>query len=151
MHAGHVVAVQRLSDGAPQVPGRIWDGKDAVLAALAAVTKSCGSALSVSDGARVVAALTEAVGRKKSDFRQAALAALETVLTALSGQDHYAAAAPPLLATIKQHRELAASEAVTVRFSWCICLTRAALGTRSCCRSRGGHDCSGPNEAVLPD
>lgn len=42
---------------------------------------------------------------------QAALAALETVLSALSGQDHYATAAPPLLAAIRQHRDLGASEA----------------------------------------
>ena len=54
-----------------QVPGRIWDGKESVLAALAAVTKACSSAISPADGARVVAALTEAAGRKKSDFRQA--------------------------------------------------------------------------------
>ena len=177
-----------------QVPGRIWDGKDTVLAALAAVTKACTSALSTSDGARVVAALTEAAGRKKADFRQAsgwdwawdtfassrvvasfemhlpagwcnlgehgsvvpaqsncselraavgcsgraslrlldatcqqhyqphlcrqaALAALETALTALSGQDHYAAATAPLLASIRQHRELAVAEATAVRTS----------------------------------
>ena len=41
-----------------------------MLAAAAAVTKACGSALSLTDGSRVVAALVEAAGRKKLDFRQ---------------------------------------------------------------------------------
>ena len=59
-----------------QVPGRVWDGKESVLAALAAVTKACSSALNSADGARVVAALIEAAGRKKSDFRQARFGAL---------------------------------------------------------------------------
>ena len=54
-----------------QVPGRIWDGKESVLAALAAVTKTCSSAVGPADGARVVAALTDAADRKKLDFRQA--------------------------------------------------------------------------------
>ena len=43
--------------------------------------------------------------------RQAALTALETVLAALSEQDHFAAAAPPLLAALGRHRELGAAEA----------------------------------------
>jgi len=46
-----------------------------VLTAVAAVTKACSSALSPADGARVVAALVEAAGRKKSDFRQVCLSA----------------------------------------------------------------------------
>jgi hypothetical protein len=69
-----------------QVTGRIWDGKDTVLAALATVTKSCDSALTVGDGARVVAALTEAAGRKKGDFRQGHFTLCVIELTQLKHQ-----------------------------------------------------------------
>ena len=62
--------MRQLVDRSAQVPGRIWEGKESVLTAVAAVTKACGSALSAEDGGRVVAALVEAADRKKSEFRQ---------------------------------------------------------------------------------
>lgn len=44
------------------MPGRLWDGKEAVLNALAALCKSCHAALGSDGGSRVVSALLEATG-----------------------------------------------------------------------------------------
>jgi len=62
-----------------ELPGRLWDGKEALLDALAAL-----------------AALTAAAERRKMAYVAAALRALETALAGLPG-DHFGAVAPLLL------------------------------------------------------
>lgn len=75
-----------------ELPGRLWEGKASVLKALAALCKACPSAFSSVDqssgasdtaGLTVVQALYGAAGRQNAAYRQAALVALEIVLTAL--------------------------------------------------------------------
>ncbi|GLI60137.1 hypothetical protein VaNZ11_002209, partial [Volvox africanus] len=85
--------------------GRLWDGKEAVLRALAALVAAGPRVLEPTPGhIAVVDALMAAVGRKKMAYRKAALAALEVVLRALPGC-HYERVAPPLLAAVARHCE----------------------------------------------
>lgn len=61
--------------------GRLWDGKEAVLAALGALCGSNAAALDPEPGrGAVVGALLAAAGRKKTSFRTAGLKALTTAL-----------------------------------------------------------------------
>lgn len=46
-------------------------------------------------------------GRKKSEFRQAALKALEITLRAFKDQDHFGAVGPRLIAALQQQEEAA--------------------------------------------
>lgn len=48
------------------MPGRLWDGKEAVLAALASLAKGCPKSLGSDGGGRIVAALLEATGKEMS-------------------------------------------------------------------------------------
>lgn len=63
-----------------ELPGRLWDGKEAVLAALGAVVAAAGDGLTAADseaGGRVVAAMLEAAAKKKSVYRKEALVQLK--------------------------------------------------------------------------
>lgn len=104
-----------------ELPGRLWDGKEAVLVAVGALATACPSQiLGISSGnpaadstdptappgslgSRVVAALVEAGGKVKSGYRLAALEQLERVLKASAkggsgdGRDFFALASPLLL------------------------------------------------------
>jgi proteasome component ECM29 len=69
-----------------ELPGRLWDGKEAVLEAIGAICKACWETISGAEGAeagvtpeQVVAAVVAAAGRKKASFKEAALACLEKV------------------------------------------------------------------------
>eukprot|EP00873_Tetraselmis_striata_P043261 jgi/Tetstr1/463525/TSEL_008404.t1 len=77
-----------------ELPGRLWDGKQALLEALAALAKGCPQEM---DQGQVVAALLAAAERKKVAYHTAALAALEVALRAFGDADHFAAVSPPLL------------------------------------------------------
>lgn len=93
--------------------GRIWEGKEAVLSALGSLAAACPSALQPDQRRRLVAALLDAAGKKKSAYRKEALAQLEGALLALGGGtaaaggasggggadegDYWAAASPLLL------------------------------------------------------
>jgi len=82
-----------------ELPGRLWDGKEALLDALAALAAAAPAALAPPAGpgeAAVVAALTAAAERRKMAYVAAALRALETALAGLPG-DHFGAVAPLLL------------------------------------------------------
>ena len=88
-----------------ELPGRLWDGKETLLEALAALATAAPAALAPPDGpgeAAVVDALLAAAARRKAAYRAAALAALEVALGGLPG-DHYAAAAPLLLDAVAKH------------------------------------------------
>ena len=95
--------------------GRLWDGKEALLAALGALCCACSGALAADPGVpQLVAALLAAAGRRKTVYRAAALRALKQLLDALgdaaakgapvTGADAaYAEVAPPLLAAVEAH------------------------------------------------
>ena len=116
-----------------EVPGRVWEGKEAVLEAVAVVgAAACSGSsgkgphaagLSPEQCGRAVSALLDAAGKKKAEYRKAALQQLEVLLTALgggsggggsgsggggsgsgggggNGVDHYASVAPLLLELI---------------------------------------------------
>jgi len=96
--------------------GRLWDGKESLLAALGALCSACCAGLGSDPGtARVADALLGAAGRRKGSYRAAALKALDQLLTALAdkaaaaGQPLpgtgglYAAVSAPLLEAVAQH------------------------------------------------
>jgi proteasome component ECM29 len=63
-----------------ELPGRLWEGKEAVVGAVGALAAACPAALRAADAgapAAVVAALLEAGGKKKAAYRRAALEQLE--------------------------------------------------------------------------
>ncbi|EFJ47953.1 hypothetical protein VOLCADRAFT_91469 [Volvox carteri f. nagariensis] len=85
--------------------GRLWEGKEAVLAALAALVAADPRVMEAAPGyAAVVDAMMAALARKKTSYRTAALAALEVVLRSLPGSQ-YDRVAPPLLAAVARHCE----------------------------------------------
>lgn len=67
-----------------EVPGRIWEGKEAVLAAAGALASACAASLALPQRRRLVAALLDAAGKKKAAFRKEALVHLEKVLLAFA-------------------------------------------------------------------
>lgn len=91
-----------------ETPGRIWDGKEAVLAALGSLAAACPASLNPEQRRRLVAALLDAASKKKSAYRKEALVQLEAALLAFGGGsdssgsggeegDFWAAASPLLL------------------------------------------------------
>ncbi|KAL3147888.1 hypothetical protein ABBQ32_002606 [Trebouxia sp. C0010 RCD-2024] len=97
-----------------ELPGRLWEGKEGMLAALAALCKAAPQAVMSSSqpsssSEAVVEALMTALARKKQAYRQAALEALQVVLEAFSQEDHFEAVAGPLLGTPLQHTQAASS------------------------------------------
>ncbi|CAI5476237.1 unnamed protein product [Closterium sp. Yama58-4] len=101
----HTVLLQFLSALLPHLPGRLWEGKEQLLPAIAAICTACPSALLLlslqpsaatqgapapaaeagkSAAADVVAAVLAACGRNKAAFRLAALQSLHKILQAFS-------------------------------------------------------------------
>jgi proteasome component ECM29 len=81
-----------------ELPGRLWEGKEAVLEAIGNLCEGCSKAISphANKGSTaglgpdsVIAAVSAASSRKKSSFRNAAFACLEQVLKAFKDQDVY--------------------------------------------------------------
>lgn len=73
-----------------ELPGRIWEGKESILEAIAAICKAAPAQIAASGASQtsseaVLAALTGAIKRPKRSFRLAALSALEPVLESLEG------------------------------------------------------------------
>lgn len=75
----------RLSLVLQEVPGRIWDGKEAVLAAVGAVAAACTASLAPPQRQRLISALLDAAGKKKAAFRKEGLVQLEKALLAFAG------------------------------------------------------------------
>ena len=67
-----------------ELPGRVWEGKESLLPAVADVVEKCPVAALTFGGGEVVAALVAEATRKKSSYREAALRALDRSLAALA-------------------------------------------------------------------
>jgi hypothetical protein len=92
-----------------ELPGRLWNGKEAVLEALAALSKATPAETGTTP---VVESLVAATARKNTAFRKSALAALDAAVAALPG-DHFPAAGPLLLDALEQHGAAPASTSGT--------------------------------------
>ncbi|KXZ47233.1 hypothetical protein GPECTOR_37g239 [Gonium pectorale] len=131
--------------------GRLWDGKESLLAALAALAAADPRVIAEEPGhGAVVEALMGAVGRKKTSYRAAGLSALEKALRALPG-DHYARVAPPLLASVQQLR-LAALAALGAIVAAVGPTAAAAVGAPGQAEAPGGAGWSEEDRrVVLPE
>ena len=70
-----------------ELPGRVWEGKEAVPEAVADVVEACpeqAATMSGGGGGRIIAALVVEAGRKKAEYRKASLEALDRALAALA-------------------------------------------------------------------
>ncbi|KAL4530388.1 hypothetical protein Ndes2437B_g03884 [Nannochloris sp. 'desiccata'] len=89
-----------------ELPGRLWEGKEAVLVALGAVVKACHVALKSNDSGiptKVVSVLLEAAGKKKAAYRKEALIQLKEVLAIWGADENFIPiVSPPLLALSSQ-------------------------------------------------
>lgn len=73
-----------------QLPGRVWGGKEVLVAAVGTLAQRCGSAFggtAALDGAHVVAALAAVVERPSGTLVAAAATALVAAISGLAGQD----------------------------------------------------------------
>ena len=62
-----------------ELPGRVWEGKESLLPAVADVVEKCPAAALTFGGGEVVAALVAEAREEKSSYREAALRALGQV------------------------------------------------------------------------
>ncbi|KAL9260866.1 Proteasome adapter and scaffold protein ECM29-like protein [Drosera capensis] len=75
-----------------EIPGRLWEGKDSLLFALASVCSASHEAISSNDPstpAAVLSVVTAACAKKDKKFREAALSALEKVIQAFSRPEFF--------------------------------------------------------------
>ncbi|KAH7837827.1 hypothetical protein Vadar_018494 [Vaccinium darrowii] len=82
-----------------ELPGRLWEGKDALLGALAALCTSCHEAISSSDPATPNAILSltvSACSKKVKKYREAAFCCLEQVIKAFKNPDFFSMVFPLL-------------------------------------------------------
>ncbi|KAG2674643.1 hypothetical protein I3760_13G146600 [Carya illinoinensis] len=84
MSSYHQVLLQSLMK---EVPGRLWEGKDAVLYALGSLSASCHKAISAGDPASpnaILSLVSSACTKKAKKYREAAFSCLEQVIKAFS-------------------------------------------------------------------
>lgn len=82
-----------------ELPGHLWEGKDALLGALAALCTSCHEAISSSDPATPNAILSltvSACSKKVKKYREAAFCCLEQVIKAFKNPDFFSMVFPLL-------------------------------------------------------
>lgn len=99
---GEVVSSQHhvlLSSLLKEIPGRIWEGKDAVLSALSALCMSCHKSISAADPDipdAILSLILSACSKKTKKYREAAFSCLEQVLKAFNNPDFFNKAFPQL-------------------------------------------------------
>lgn len=127
-----------------ELPGRLWDGKEAVLHAIGGICKACSEAI-ISGGGKeitpekIVAAVVAAAGRKKGSFREAAFECLEKVRGSYSCFLAPFICIRPALSTRQSDlwltvRECASSLCCPLARVFCVC--RVRLRFRFCRASR---------------
>ncbi|CAK9147573.1 unnamed protein product [Ilex paraguariensis] len=75
-----------------EVPGRLWEGKEALLDALSALCMSCHEAITIADPEKpnaVLSMVSSACTKKVKKYREAALCCLEQVIKAFSNPDFF--------------------------------------------------------------
>ncbi|BBH02426.1 ARM repeat superfamily protein [Prunus dulcis] len=75
-----------------EIPGRLWEGKDALLSAIAALSVSCHKAISSDDPAtmnEILSVVSSACTKKAKKYREAALSCLEQVVKAFGNQEFF--------------------------------------------------------------
>lgn len=75
-----------------EIPGRLWEGKDALLYAIAALSVSCNKAISSDDPAtmnEILSVVSSACTKKAKKYREAALSCLEQVVKAFGNQEFF--------------------------------------------------------------
>ncbi|KAL7151950.1 hypothetical protein ABFS83_04G066100 [Erythranthe nasuta] len=83
-----------------ELPGRLWEGKDAVLNALSALCTSCHEAISASnpDAPNAILSLVSSACTKKTQkYREAAFSCLEKVIKAFNNPEFFNMVFPSLL------------------------------------------------------
>ncbi|CAN6695106.1 unnamed protein product [Malus baccata var. baccata] len=73
-----------------EIPGRLWEGKDALLDAIAALSVSCHKAISSDDPStlnEILSIVSSACTKKAKKYREAALTCLEKVVRAFGNQE----------------------------------------------------------------
>ncbi|KAG1338330.1 hypothetical protein COCNU_04G006360 [Cocos nucifera] len=66
-----------------ELPGRLWEGKDVILYAIASICSSCHDAISAGDSATptaILTAITSACSKKVKSYREAAFSCLQQVI-----------------------------------------------------------------------
>ncbi|KAL9248317.1 hypothetical protein vseg_021654 [Gypsophila vaccaria] len=75
-----------------EIPGRLWEGKDALLPALASLCTACHKAISSHDSSApnaILSVITTACTKKQRKFQEAALCALEQVIKAFDSPEFF--------------------------------------------------------------
>ncbi|CAA7406117.1 unnamed protein product [Spirodela intermedia] len=83
-----------------ELPGRMWEGKDAVLLAVGSICSSCHEAISASDPGTpnvVMNAISSACTKKSKVYREAALLSLQQVIKAFDDPESFNGTFPLLL------------------------------------------------------
>lgn len=81
----HLPSLFSLVHPLQEVPGRIWEGKEAVLDAVGTLCTSCAASLVPPQRTRLVAALLDAASKKRAAYRKEGMVQLEAALLAFAG------------------------------------------------------------------
>ncbi|XP_068658632.1 uncharacterized protein [Aristolochia californica] len=83
-----------------EMPGRLWEGKEAILHAIAALCTACNKAISANDHAApntILSAICSACTKKVRTYREAAFVCLQQVIEAFDSPDFFSMVFPLLL------------------------------------------------------
>ncbi|XP_010521564.1 PREDICTED: proteasome-associated protein ECM29 homolog isoform X1 [Tarenaya hassleriana] len=82
-----------------EIPGRLWEGKDALLDALGALSTSCHKSISTADPttpSTILSVVSSACGKKVKKYRESAFCCLEKVIKAFRNPEFFDAVFPLL-------------------------------------------------------
>ncbi|KAK9169653.1 hypothetical protein Syun_001793 [Stephania yunnanensis] len=88
-----------------EVPGRLWEGKDSILFAIAALCKSCHRAISAEDPtapSAILSVISSACGKKIKAYRESAFSCLKEVIEAFRSPDFFGVVFPLLYEVLSQ-------------------------------------------------
>ncbi|KAF3327246.1 proteasome-associated protein ECM29 isoform X1 [Carex littledalei] len=94
-----------LSSLLKELPGRLWEGKDLILHAVASVCSSCHDALTEADPTtptNVLAAVSNACTKKAKSYREAAFSCLQQVISAFKNPEFFNLVFPMLYEICKK-------------------------------------------------
>lgn len=121
-----------------EIPGRLWEGKDAILYAIGALCKSCHKAMSANDPTTsnaILSAVSSACTKKVKKYCEAAFSCLEQVINAFGNPEFFNILFPLLL-------EMCNTATPTKS-------GKSPLGTDAKAESNEGEDISAPHDKIL--